>query len=77
MDVLGMTNGTEAVLCRELGLCYATIGLVTNMGAGLTDQGPDLEHHRRVTQQNLPRFKRLALAALAAILTAGDVDCQG
>jgi 5'-methylthioadenosine phosphorylase len=77
MDVLGMTNGTEAALCRELGLCYATIGLVTNMGAGLTDQGPDLEHHRRVTQQNLPRFKRLALAALAAILTAGDVDCQG
>ena len=76
MDVLGMTNGTEAALCRELGLCYATIALVTNMGAGLTEQGPDLQHHRRVTQQNLPRFKRLALASLQAILAAGDFDCE-
>lgn len=76
LDVLGMTNGTEAALCRELGLCYATIALVTNMGAGLTEQGPDLEHHRRVTQQNLPRFKRLALASLESALAAADFDCQ-
>ena len=76
MDVVGMTNGTEAALCRELGICYATIALVTNMGAGLTDEGPDLQRHRQVTRQNLPRYKRLALASLEAILTVAEVDCE-
>jgi 5'-methylthioadenosine phosphorylase len=76
MDVVGMTNGTEAALCRELGICYATIALVTNMGAGLSDQGPDLQRHRQVTQENLPRFKRLALASLEAALRAKPFDCE-
>jgi 5'-methylthioadenosine phosphorylase len=76
MDVLGMTNGTEAALCRELGLAYATIGLITNMGAGLTAQGPDLQQHRQVTQQNLPQFRRLALASLRALLQAEDLPCD-
>lgn len=76
MDVIGMTNGTEAALCRELGLCYATIGLITNMGAGLTAQGPDLQLHRQVTQQNLPQFRRLALSSLRALLQADDLPCD-
>lgn len=77
MDIVGMTNGTEAALCRELGICYATIALVTNMGAGLSDEGPDLQRHRQVTQRNLPRYKRLALASLEAILAAQEIDCEG
>ncbi len=76
MDVLGMTNGTEAALCRELSLCYATIGLITNMGAGLTTQGPDLQHHRQVTQQNLPKYRQLALSSLRALLHASDLPCD-
>lgn len=76
MDVVGMTNGTEATLCRELGLCYATIALVTNMGAGISDEGPDLQRHRQVTQENLPRFKGLALASLEAALRADPFDCE-
>lgn len=75
MDVVGMTNGTEAALCRELGLCYATIALVTNMGAGLTAEGPDLERHRQVTRANLPTYKQLALSSLAALLQADELDC--
>jgi 5'-methylthioadenosine phosphorylase len=76
MDVVGMTNGTEATLCRELGMCYAAIALVTNMGAGLSAEGPDLERHRQVTQDNLPRFKKLVLGSLEAILRAEDLDCE-
>lgn len=76
MDVVGMTNGTEATLCRELGLCYATMALVTNRGAGLSEEGPDLQRHRQVTQQNLPRFKQLALASLEAALRADPFDCE-
>jgi len=34
-DVVGMTNPSEAILSRELGICYATIAVVTNYAAGL------------------------------------------
>lgn len=37
-DVVGMTNVPEVVLARELGLCYATVALVTNYAAGLTSE---------------------------------------
>jgi 5'-methylthioadenosine phosphorylase len=34
-DVVGMTGVPEVVLARELGLCYATLAMVTNLAAGL------------------------------------------
>ena len=37
-DVVGMTNSSEAILCRELGICYNSIAVVTNMAAGLQQQ---------------------------------------
>lgn len=36
-DVVGMTSTPEAILCRELGLPYAGIAIVTNYGCGLLD----------------------------------------
>jgi 5'-methylthioadenosine phosphorylase len=77
MDVIGMTSATEASLCREVGLCYATIALVTNMGAGLTEQGPDLERHRQVTRENMPKLKRLALTSLAEMPARKNCQCTG
>jgi len=37
-DVVGMTGCPEAALARELGICYASICLVTNRAAGLQDR---------------------------------------
>ncbi|MHA1971761.1 MAG: phosphorylase family protein [Candidatus Hodarchaeales archaeon] len=34
-DVVGMTNPSEAILCRELGICYGTIAVITNFAAGM------------------------------------------
>lgn len=34
-DVVGMTGVPEVVLARELGLCYASLAIVTNLAAGL------------------------------------------
>jgi len=72
-----MTNATEASLCRELGICYITIALVTNMGAGLSKEGPDLQRHRQVTQEHLPQFKQLTLASLAAMPSERSCQCGG
>jgi len=37
-DVVGMTGVPEAVLARELGICYATLCFVSNMAAGVQDK---------------------------------------
>lgn len=37
-DVVGMTNVPEVTLAREAGLCYASLSLVTNYGAGISPQ---------------------------------------
>lgn len=34
-DVVGMTSVPEVILARELGMCYASIGMVTNEAAGI------------------------------------------
>lgn len=41
-DLVGMTGVPEVVLARELGLCYASIGLITNVAAGIA--GHQLTH---------------------------------
>lgn len=46
-DVVGMTGLPEVVLARELGLCYASVALVTNFGAGLA---PGPLGHEQVVQ---------------------------
>ena len=37
-DVVGMTNVTEAVFARELGLCYASLCLISDLAAGLSPE---------------------------------------
>ncbi len=37
-DIVGMTSAPEAMLARELEMCYATICFVSNMAAGMQQQ---------------------------------------
>lgn len=36
-DIVGMTGAPEAIICREMDICYGSIAIITNYGAGLTD----------------------------------------
>lgn len=52
-DVVGMTNVPECVLAKELGICYAAVGVVSNWAAGIgtsvqfKELGEQLEESRR------------------------------
>lgn len=37
VDVVGMTSSPEVVLAKEKGICYSTVGIITNWCTGLTD----------------------------------------
>lgn len=50
-DVIGMTVVPEAILCREAGIHYAAVAVVTNLGAGLSGQPLTHEEVEQVMQQ--------------------------
>jgi len=58
-DVVGMTAMPEAVLARELEMCYATICFVTNMAAGL---------QKRLTSEELAEVAKKTAPILQQIL---------
>jgi len=74
-DVVGMTVMPEAVLARELEMCYASVCFVTNMAAGMQKRltanelvrvakmtAPILQQLLRETVKNLPTKRRCACA---------------
>ena len=69
-DMVGMTGVPEVVLARELGLCYAALCLVTNLGAGLADEHPS---HREVTELMDCRLQAVETVLLAAVARAEDL----
>ncbi|MBO2519856.1 MULTISPECIES: S-methyl-5'-thioadenosine phosphorylase [Limnochorda] len=70
-DLVGMTNVPEVVLAREAGLCYATIGIVTNLAAGLADT--PLSHQEVVDVMNRAseRLQRLLETVIGRLPARG------
>ncbi len=66
-DIVGMTGSPEAALARELGLCYATICVVTNWAAGIQEKVTHTE-----TLQVLEREKSTIGSLLEA--SASELD---
>jgi 5'-methylthioadenosine phosphorylase len=68
--VVNMTQHPEAVLARELGICYSTVALVTDYDAGLTAAGVEpvsQEEVLRVFEENLDRLRALLFTSIAAL----------
>lgn len=63
-DVVGMTGAPEAILCRELGLRYASVVIATNLGAGLQERVSHDEVVRAMSRVK-PRLRKLLLRAIA------------
>jgi 5'-methylthioadenosine phosphorylase len=76
-EVINMTQHPEAVLCREAGLRYAAIALITDFDAGL--EGSDIP---TVTQEevfaffeaNVETVRRVLFTALQAELPAEPIE---
>jgi 5'-methylthioadenosine phosphorylase len=76
-SIIGMTAMPEAGLARELGLCYTTLALVTDLDAGV-EAGSGVTHAEVLTAfaANLPRLRALLVASMAELPpTQGDCGC--
>ncbi|MQS07333.1 S-methyl-5'-thioadenosine phosphorylase [Streptomyces alkaliphilus] len=75
-DVVGMTGHPEAVLARELELCYTSLALVTDLDAGAeTGEGVSHAEVLKVFAQNIDRLRGVVLDAVAALPTERDCLC--
>jgi 5'-methylthioadenosine phosphorylase len=67
-SLVNMTGYPEAVLARELEICYATIALVTDLDAGATaGEGVKAADVFVEFEKNMEKFKKLMRAAIGRI----------
>lgn len=71
-----MTGHPEAVLARELGLCYTTMTLVTDLDAG-AEAGEGVSHGEvlEVFAANVDRLRAVLFDVVAALPAEADRDC--
>ncbi len=76
-DVVNMTGHPEAVLARELALCYTAVALVTDLDAGLEADGAvTAQDVFRVFADNVGRLRTLLTAVVAALPAERDCPCS-
>ena len=75
--VVGMTAVPEVVFARELGLCYASVCLVSNYAAGVTPEPVSDDEITALMRARRPEVWRLLEAVAAELPAARDCSCGG
>lgn len=75
-DTLNMTGYPEAVLARELEMCYVNVSLITDYDVGVEDV-PPVTHEQviEVFTRNNERLRELLFAMIPALPTERDCPC--
>ncbi|MGE5415921.1 MAG: S-methyl-5'-thioadenosine phosphorylase [Acidobacteriota bacterium] len=75
-DVVGMTTVPEAILAREMGICYATVAVVTNYAAGMVTGR--LTHAEVVDymKNNVTNVRKTIMKAVALIPDEYECECR-
>ena len=74
--LIGMTGHPEAVLARELALCYTTIALVTDTDAGVEEgEGVTQSEVFRVFAGNIKRLRDVLMTAIKTLPADRDCPC--
>ncbi len=74
-DVIGMTGVPEVCLAKELGMCYAAVGVVTNMCSGVE---AEISHEEIISSMSKNKAKLISafLKVFARELTQEDCSCR-
>ena len=76
VDVIGMTNATEAKLAREAGICYATLALVTDYDCWKEEEEPvTLEAVLAIMHKNVETAQKILKKLTSEIKDKQSCDC--
>ena len=70
-----MTTVPEAVLARELGICYGTIAMVTNYAAGISPRPLTHQEVLEIMAKNTEKLRGLILSTLKETPKERFCDC--
>ncbi|MFC1658074.1 S-methyl-5'-thioadenosine phosphorylase [Candidatus Omnitrophota bacterium] len=77
MDIIGMTNMTEARLAREAEICYATLAAVTDYDCWHKSHASvSVEMIMGNLKKNVENSKRILMEAITQISDKRDCSCQ-
>lgn len=75
-DVVGMTLVSEAILSRELEICYAGINVVTNYAAGIKEKKLTTTEVIENMNKNLEKVKKIVFNAIEKIPIERNCPCS-
>ncbi|MFX0097078.1 MAG: S-methyl-5'-thioinosine phosphorylase [Candidatus Hodarchaeota archaeon] len=75
-DVVGMTLVPESVLARELSMCYASLGLVTNWAAGISKTKVTLKEVLENSKENIEKVREVFKRTVRAVPEMRKCDCR-
>jgi 5'-methylthioadenosine phosphorylase len=74
--IVGMTGHPEAVLARELALCYSAVALVTDTDAGVDEgEGVTQDEVFKVFAANVARLRETVMQAIKDLPAERDCPC--
>lgn len=75
-DVIGMTNVPEVVLAKELGMCYAAVGIITNWCTGIKGEGIALHDIEGALAQSREKVTGVFIKSLTGDLSQENCMCS-
>lgn len=76
-SLVNMTGHPEAVLAREMGICYATVALVTDLDAGVSaEEAVSQEKVFAMFEANIERLKVIIASAVVATPSPEECSCD-
>lgn len=69
-DVVGMTGIPELVLAREMGMCYASVGIVSNWCTGFNE----FSHTKEELDKNLSKLNETVISVLKDVLEKEELN---
>ena len=78
VDVIGMTNATEAKLAREAEICYASLALVTDYDCWHISETPvTVEEIIKTMNENIHKARKVALEVASGLnALKGECSCR-
>ena len=74
-DIIGMTCIPEAILARELGICYAAIAAITDYDV-YKEKAVEVADVIKTMKSNSEKIERLLRAVIPSIPEKRDCDCE-
>jgi len=74
-DLVGMTNVPECVLARELEICYAPLGIITNFAAGISKKKLTYTEVVKIIEGSIGHVQKLILEAIGRVPKQRSCPC--